>query len=37
MNKKGFVTTHAFLLLFVGLIIGLGLAYYLAMKGFIPF
>lgn len=36
MNKKG-IFTHPGFLFFVGLIIGLAITYYLAMKGIIPF
>ena len=36
MNKKGIFTHPGFLLL-LGLIIGLALAYYLAMQKIIPF
>lgn len=37
MNKKAMFTLHPGLYFLVGLIIGIVLAYYLAMKGIIPF
>ncbi len=37
MNKKAFFSMHPGLFFMVGLIIGLGIAYYLAMQKIIPF
>jgi len=37
MNKKGLVSVHTGLWFFAGMILGLGLAYYAAMQGWIPF
>jgi len=37
MNKKAFVSMHAGIFFVVGIIIGFGLAYFLAMQGIIPF
>jgi hypothetical protein len=37
MNKKGIVSMHAGVFFVIGLIIGIALTYYLAMKGYIPF
>lgn len=36
MNKKAFFTTHAGIFFVIGLVIGFGLAYFLAMKSIIP-
>ncbi len=36
MNKKAFVSMHAGIFFIVGLIIGLAIAYFLAMQGIIP-
>jgi len=36
MNKKGIVSIHAGLFFLFGMLLGLGLAYYAALQGWIP-